>query len=86
MSSNEWKNIKELVKNTGNSLINGDVKPWDMINPNTEFIPEDESNARFSICKRCPELIGLTKQCKKCGCFMVAKTKLKNATCPLHKW
>ena len=28
----------------------------------------------------------ITQQCKKCGCFMKIKTKLKNATCPLQKW
>lgn len=25
--------LKDLIKNTGDSLVNGDVKPWDMINP-----------------------------------------------------
>jgi len=28
----------------------------------------------------------LSKQCKKCGCFMAIKTKLQAATCPLGKW
>jgi hypothetical protein len=31
-------------------------------------------------------LIKLTSQCKKCGCFMEAKTKLPNAECPIGKW
>ena len=43
-------------------------------------------NERFSICKECPELIKLTNQCKKCGCFMKIKTKFKQAKCPLGKW
>jgi len=44
------------------------------------------SDARLDICKLCPELIKLTKQCKKCGCFMAIKTKLTGAACPLGKW
>jgi hypothetical protein len=63
-----------------------DVKPWDLINPNSEWATEDVSSERYSICKTCPELIKLTKQCKKCGCFMAAKTKLQKATCPIGKW
>ncbi len=63
-----------------------DVKPWDLINPNSEWATEEVSSERYSICKQCPELIKLTKQCKKCGCFMAAKTKLQQATCPIGKW
>jgi hypothetical protein len=62
------------------------VKPWDLLNPKTEFVTEEVSNERYSICKGCPEFVNLTKQCKKCGCFMVAKTRLEAATCPLGKW
>ena len=61
------------------------VKPWDMLNPN-EPKNSDLGDKRMSICEECPELIELTKQCKKCGCFMIMKTKLENATCPLNKW
>lgn len=62
------------------------VTPLDMLNPKTKWVPEEQGEARYAICKACPELIKLTKQCKKCGCFMVAKTKLEAATCPLGKW
>lgn len=64
----------------------GDVRPWDLINPKTEYVDTEVSDQRFEICKSCPELIMLSKQCKKCGCFMSAKTKLAKADCPLGKW
>lgn len=64
----------------------GETRPWDIVNPNTEWASEEKSAKRYDICKACPELIKLTNQCKKCGCFMVAKTKLELATCPLGKW
>jgi hypothetical protein len=76
------KNIKQVIQNNKYSL----VSPLDLVNPNTEWAEESLSNERYSICKSCPELIKLTKQCKKCGCFMAAKTKLQLATCPLGKW
>jgi len=41
---------------------------------------------RLAICKACPEFIAATSQCRKCGCFMSAKTKLKVASCPINKW
>ena len=61
------------------------VKPWDMFNPN-EPKNSELGDKRMAICEECPELIELTKQCKKCGCFMLLKTKLENAVCPLNKW
>jgi len=64
----------------------GTTRPWDMINPNIDRVSSEVAEKRFSTCQSCPELIKLTSQCKKCGCFMAAKTKLLNATCPLGKW
>jgi hypothetical protein len=63
-----------------------DAKPWDLLNPNTIYLSDDQSSARFDICKGCPELIKFTSQCKKCGCFMKLKTKIEKAVCPLGKW
>jgi hypothetical protein len=64
----------------------GDTRPWDIVNPNTGWTDEEKAEERFSICKGCPELIKLTTQCKKCGCFMKIKTKMELATCPIGKW
>lgn len=74
---NPWQKYKKNL---------GETRVWDLVNPNTEWAPEDLAANRFSICNQCPELVKLTKQCKKCGCFMAAKTKLAKATCPLGKW
>lgn len=62
------------------------VTPLDMLNPKTKHAEEDLATTRLNICKECPELIQLTTQCKQCGCFMAAKTKLEAAKCPLGKW
>ncbi|NBP57569.1 hypothetical protein EBU71_13735 [bacterium] len=64
----------------------GDSRPWDLVNPGKARADEDVASKRLDICLSCPELIKLTKQCKKCGCFMSAKVKLDNAACPIGKW
>jgi hypothetical protein len=72
-----WQQYKENL---------GDTRPWDIVDPNTKYVDESISKKRLDICLSCPELFQLTKQCKKCGCFMSMKTKLENAECPLGKW
>lgn len=69
-----------------NSSKTKSVRPWDFLNPNTEYVNDEVANMRYEECLSCDRLIQLTKQCKECGCFMQAKTKLAGATCPLGKW
>lgn len=45
-----------------------------------------ESKDRMSICEKCEFFNAYLKTCRKCGCYMPAKTILKNSTCPLSKW
>jgi hypothetical protein len=61
------------------------VKPWDLLNK-ANYTDDDVAKSRLDICMGCEHLIKATKTCKKCGCFMQAKTKLKEATCPIGKW
>jgi hypothetical protein len=72
-----WQKYKESL---------GETRPWDLINPATEFVTDLVQDKRYSICKSCPEFIDLTTQCKKCGCIMKLKTKLEKAVCPIGKW
>ena len=74
---NAWQEYKKKL---------GTTRPWDFVNPNTEYAEEELSTKRFSICEKCPSLLKVTSQCKECGCFMKAKVKLKEAVCPLSKW
>lgn len=63
----------------------GDSRPWHLLNKDN-YVEDSVQTNRYNICLECPELIDITKQCKKCGCFMNQKTKLKTANCPLGKW
>jgi hypothetical protein len=61
------------------------VKPWDLLNKEN-YTDEETAQNRFETCLNCEFLIKMTKTCKKCGCFMQAKTKLADASCPVGKW
>lgn len=50
------------------------------------LVSEEVSIQRIEICNRCEQLFHLTRNCKRCGCFVDAKVKLKSASCPLNKW
>jgi hypothetical protein len=82
-----WEQFKDDPEAFKDSLRKSRaVRPWDLLNPKTEYAEEKLAKDRMSICMTCPQLIKATKQCKKCGCFMHLKTKLAEATCPLGKW
>ena len=58
----------------------------DMAKGRPIFCESTVTNSRLQLCNSCPHFVKSTSQCKKCGCFMSAKTRLKSATCPIGKW
>lgn len=62
------------------------ARPWDLFNKNIGRVSEELQKERMAICKSCEHLLKPLNQCTKCGCFMDAKTRLPNASCPIHKW
>lgn len=62
------------------------VSPLDMINPNITKLSKEEAAPRLQECLGCEFLIKITTSCRKCGCFMKAKTRLPLASCPIGKW
>lgn len=42
--------------------------------------------SRRAECDSCEHLFKPTGSCKICKCFVKAKTKLKNQSCPVGKW
>lgn len=41
---------------------------------------------RVATCEKCEELIKLTGQCSRCGCFIKLKAKYAKSFCPIGKW
>ena len=75
----EWK------KKNAERQETGVVRPWDFINPDTEFADDELQSSRYAVCVAC-EHFTITKTCKKCGCFMPNKTKMLHAKCPIGNW
>ena len=61
------------------------ARPWDLFNKNIGRVETAIAEERLALCKSCPKYMP-TGNCSECGCFMSAKVKLPNASCPLHKW
>lgn len=78
MSSN--RELPEIPK------LRKPVRPWDMLNPNAGKVSDEIQQERMAICEQCPFLMKISKTCRKCGCFMTAKTTLSAAFCPIDKW
>ena len=72
----KWKEWKENL---------GETRPWHLLDPDVNRASEEKIKLRLSICQDCEEF-AITRQCKKCGCFMDIKTKLEGSVCPLNKW
>jgi len=51
---------------------------------NHEEPTEPFARQRIEICRQCEHYAALF--CKKCGCFMPLKTRIRQAQCPLGKW
>lgn len=57
----------------------------DTLDENFKADPVVREN-RLSLCMSCEHLFKPTDSCKKCGCFVKAKTWIKDSKCPLNKW
>jgi len=58
----------------------------DAFRPSSERVDRRVRADRMKVCKACDRFISATSQCRECGCFMVLKTTLARAECPLGKW
>jgi len=74
-----------LTSAIGYNKYMDDVTPFDLINGSPR-VEKDIKDIRLDICKSCDWFRPKTQTCKKCGCFMAAKSMLLNAKCPIDKW
>lgn len=63
--------LSEIVSGWSNHIFD---------NPEVKQLAE----ARAKICSTCPE--NKSNMCNLCGCYLPAKTKAPQATCPIDKW
>lgn len=53
---------------------------------NAVYVPAEVKNQRLAICKSCTHYDPNQGRCKKCGCFLEAKTSFAASECPVLKW
>lgn len=83
------KSIRGGVESVGYNVFN---VAKDAVTGNLKISSQQEQERRLSICRECEYLLkipGSSKfvgTCKKCGCFMDAKVKFVQSSCPVGKW
>ena len=58
----------------------------DFLTGNLKFADDDVVAHRLSICEPCEARNTTLNTCSVCSCYLPAKTKLVEATCPMEKW
>jgi hypothetical protein len=84
MNEQDLKNrVLQQLQGLSNTIVDS---VGDMSKGKNIFCPSNIVNERLSTCNTCPDFVRSTTQCRQCGCFMSAKTRLKKASCPIGKW
>jgi len=58
----------------------------DLISGKLELAEPEVQQKRIDICNSCEVQNKATKVCTACGCFLPAKTRLLQSTCPMDLW
>ena len=72
----QGRNLVDLMKDVGDDIFAGQ----------NIFVDQFEQQRRYDMCQACPSFEHDRKRCRECGCFMMNKTALRAAKCPLKKW
>jgi hypothetical protein len=68
-------------------MTDKEARPWDFLDPRTEYVSQEVSSSRYSICLECEFFTNtLPRLCSKCHCVMKIKCKISHASCPEGKW
>ena len=65
-------------------LIKSPIFIWAWIR--SKPVSFEVASARLKVCGECDELDLLTRQCRKCWCFVRLKVRWEKEKCPLDKW
>ena len=76
--------IANVYKNSIGIKIEGFVKTMWLWARGGFKMNRSLGDKRFSMCQACPHFED--PRCTLCGCFMQAKTKIPQASCPVGKW
>ncbi|MBQ7203773.1 MAG: hypothetical protein IJS03_07145 [Eubacterium sp.] len=71
---------KCLLLEAGESVTYSEIMQYVSTLDKQTLVTEDEYLKRISHCKRCDYL--LSGMCRKCGCYVEVRARLKDADCP----
>jgi len=71
-----WEEFKKKYK----------VNPLTLFDSSQPRTSPEDAEKRLQTCFGCENFLKVTRQCKKCWCFMPAKVTLADAECPIDKW
>lgn len=89
--------LRQIIQNTDNPSLATRIKTlgkaiYRNLKQGFSFVSDEVQQQRLSVCKGdesrppCPFYTEENNTCKKCGCFVEAKTKLASEACPEGKW
>jgi len=58
----------------------------DLILGQAQFSTKEVADARMAVCTTCPNFQKIMRVCSSCGCFLPAKVKFQNSSCPINNW
>lgn len=74
--TNQIKDLSEIAKDSVKNILSG----------KSAIADDNVISFRLNLCEACEFYVKDQSRCKKCGCFMKAKTKMFVAKCPINKW
>lgn len=58
----------------------------DLVTGKLKFAAKNDVAERLSICNQCEVQNTKTHTCTACGCWLPAKARLENSSCPMELW
>lgn len=58
----------------------------DLLTGELKFVSPEVAKQRLDTCKQCEVYNKIVHVCTVCKCFMPAKTRLEQASCPMELW
>jgi hypothetical protein len=80
------QNMPSMIQMANNLLHTARDVAKSTMHGNHVMALQDVVDKRWQTCLNCEFFVKDSQRCTKCGCFMVAKTKLEAAKCPIGKW
>jgi hypothetical protein len=82
-SSNGTPGLATMARNVSDSIIRN---VGSVLEGNNLKVSDTQKQSRLNICNECSFFDKEQQRCKKCGCYMAAKTMLTAEKCPIGKW